>query len=157
MSNCRDLYSAKNFSAHQNFTIKTKINTQETQFLKQKEKMLPQILFRNLRPTCQRFATMSTNPNDRQTILKELLENSATFTDTRPDNETDTWATLPYAEGTTIRRDQSKKAYRPKTDPTETSIILFPGQGSQFVGMAKNLVKFPAARDIYELANSVLK
>lgn len=41
-------------------------------------------------------------------------------------------------------------------DPKETSIILFPGQGSQYVGMAAQLMRFPSARSIFELANEVL-
>ena len=90
--------------------------------------------------------------------VQELLENAATFQDANTDDthETD-WATLPYPEGTVLRRDQSKKSLRPKVDPKETSIILFPGQGSQYVGMARNLVRFPKARDLFEMASSVLK
>lgn len=118
--------------------------------------MLPRILCRQLR-TSARLSTQTTGAEDRQTIIKELLDNSATFNDVKPATEEDTWATLPYAEGTRINRDQSKKAFRPKIDPKQTSIILFPGQGSQYVGMAKDIVRFPAARDIFELANSVLK
>ncbi|XP_073840148.1 malonyl-CoA-acyl carrier protein transacylase beg [Musca autumnalis] len=45
---------------------------------------------------------------------------------------------------------------RPKIDPKETSIILFPGQGTQYVGMASKLMRFPEARRIFELANEVL-
>ncbi|XP_005187564.1 probable malonyl-CoA-acyl carrier protein transacylase, mitochondrial [Musca domestica] len=45
---------------------------------------------------------------------------------------------------------------RPKIDPKETSIILFPGQGTQYVGMASKLIRFPEARRIFELANEVL-
>ncbi|BFF99294.1 probable malonyl-CoA-acyl carrier protein transacylase mitochondrial [Drosophila madeirensis] len=46
---------------------------------------------------------------------------------------------------------------RPAIDPKETSVMLFPGQGSQYVGMAKDLLRFPGARQIFELANQVLK
>lgn len=52
-------------------------------------------------------------------------------------------------------RDQ--QSHRIKTDPKDASIILFPGQGSQYVGMGQNLLKFPGARDIFEYANEVLK
>ncbi|XP_017460988.1 PREDICTED: probable malonyl-CoA-acyl carrier protein transacylase, mitochondrial [Rhagoletis zephyria] len=41
-------------------------------------------------------------------------------------------------------------------DPKETSIVLFPGQGTQYVGMADQLMRFPSARSIFELANEVL-
>jgi len=46
---------------------------------------------------------------------------------------------------------------RPTIDPKETSIMLFPGQGTQYVGMGKELLRFPGARRIFELANEVLK
>ncbi|XP_023164734.2 probable malonyl-CoA-acyl carrier protein transacylase, mitochondrial [Drosophila hydei] len=46
---------------------------------------------------------------------------------------------------------------RPAIDPKETSVVLFPGQGTQYVGMAKDLLRFPGARRIFELANDVLK
>ena len=49
------------------------------------------------------------------------------------------------------------KPTRPFVDPKETTIILFPGQGTQFVCMAKKLLKFPEARIIFKLANDVLK
>lgn len=99
----------------------------------------------------------SSTTEDKSTILKDLLDNSATFEDINKETPDNDWATLPYPDGTVLRRDQSQKVQRPKIDPKETSIILFPGQGAQYVGMAHNLVKFPAARDIFALANDVLK
>lgn len=114
--------------------------------------MLSRIFSRTIR-TC----VCARSDQKSSASVKDLLENSATFDDLKPSTSDDAWATLPYAEGTALRRDQSNKALRPKIDPKETSIILFPGQGAQFVGMAKNLVKFPGARDIFELANEVLK
>lgn len=53
-----------------------------------------------------------------------------------------------------LRSDE--EIVRPKIDPKETSIILFPGQGTQYVGMASKLMRFPEARRIFELANEVL-
>ncbi|KAH8298665.1 hypothetical protein KR018_009872 [Drosophila ironensis] len=46
---------------------------------------------------------------------------------------------------------------RPAIDPKETTVVLFPGQGSQYVGMGKDLLRFPAARRLFELANEVLQ
>ncbi|BFZ13227.1 hypothetical protein BsWGS_16266 [Bradybaena similaris] len=43
-----------------------------------------------------------------------------------------------------------------KIQPSTTSVILFPGQGSQFVGMGKKLVRFPGVRELYEEASSIL-
>ncbi|KAM7358925.1 malonyl-CoA-acyl carrier protein transacylase beg [Cochliomyia hominivorax] len=50
----------------------------------------------------------------------------------------------------------SDEVVRPKIDPKDTSIILFPGQGTQYVGMASKLMRFPEARRIFEMANEVL-
>ncbi|XP_053689343.1 probable malonyl-CoA-acyl carrier protein transacylase, mitochondrial [Sabethes cyaneus] len=88
--------------------------------------------------------------------VQDLLDNAATFDNVRPHNEQDSWATLPYVEGTHFHRSQAMKSTRPRIDPRETSIILFPGQGTQYVGMATRLLKYPGARDIFALANEVL-
>lgn len=102
--------------------------------------------------------TVSSDENiDKSKNLKDMLDNSATFEDLHTETAETEWATLPYPEGTSLRRDQSKKAFRPKVDPKETSIILFPGQGAQYVGMAQNLIKFPDARDLFEIASDVLR
>lgn len=96
-------------------------------------------------------------------IVKKLLHDAATFEELRQDSATaaatpDTdWATLPYPDGTHFHRDQARKSHRAKVDPRETTIILFPGQGAQYVGMAAGLAKFPGARDIFEMASAVLK
>ncbi|XP_030385311.1 probable malonyl-CoA-acyl carrier protein transacylase, mitochondrial [Scaptodrosophila lebanonensis] len=53
--------------------------------------------------------------------------------------------------------EPSNERTRPLIDPKETSVVLFPGQGTQYVGMAKDLLRFPGARRIFELANEVLQ
>ncbi|XP_055913056.1 probable malonyl-CoA-acyl carrier protein transacylase, mitochondrial [Eupeodes corollae] len=45
----------------------------------------------------------------------------------------------------------------PSLQPRDASIVLFPGQGAQYVGMGKDLLRFPEARSIFQLANEVLK
>lgn len=102
----------------------------------------------------------SSSPSSPSSPIQKLLDDSATFEDVTPQSTDDTWLTLPYADGTAIlnkRRDQGAKSIRPKIDPHDTSIILFPGQGSQYVGMGKELLKFPVARDIFQLANEILQ
>lgn len=97
---------------------------------------------------------------EKSSLLKNLLDNSASYEDSKKtESPEDSWATLPYShiDSNAMKRNQADKSFRPKIDPRETSIILFPGQGSQFVGMGKNLIKIPAAKDIYDLASEVLK
>lgn len=97
-------------------------------------------------------------PETNHSKVKELLENATAFVDTMPKDADDKWATLPYVEGTVFnKRDQSRHFERTKIDPSETSVILFPGQGSQFVGMAKSLTKYPEAMDIFEIASEILR
>lgn len=91
--------------------------------------------------------------------VKDLLDSAATGDDIKPKNPEDVWSTSPYPEEAVFQkrdRDQSKKERRPRRDPKDTSIVLFPGQGAQYVGMAKHIVKIPEARDMFEIASQVL-
>ena len=54
------------------------------------------------------------------------------------------------------RLDDRKHAFRPAVDPQETSILLFPGQGSQFVGMGAGLIKYPNVAKMYKMASEIL-
>ena len=40
--------------------------------------------------------------------------------------------------------------------PASASVLLFPGQGTQFVGMGRNLIDYPNVRQMYALASSIL-
>uniref|UniRef100_A0A336LY83 [acyl-carrier-protein] S-malonyltransferase n=1 Tax=Culicoides sonorensis TaxID=179676 RepID=A0A336LY83_CULSO len=96
--------------------------------------------------------------DEKSSKLTDLLENSVTFPERKQKQPLQEWSTLPYPEGTVFnKRDQGAKALRPKVDPRETSIILFPGQGTQYVGMGAQLVKIPEVLDMFELASEVLK
>ncbi|KAE8613138.1 hypothetical protein XENTR_v10007589 [Xenopus tropicalis] len=44
----------------------------------------------------------------------------------------------------------------PRRPPKSSSIVLFPGQGSQQVGMAKGLLQFPNVREMFAVAHKVL-
>lgn len=87
--------------------------------------------------------------------IEELLGNAAIGND-REQN----WSTSGYPEGAVVNkkldRDQSRKVKRSGKDPNDTSIILFPGQGAQYVGMARDLEKIPEARDMFDIASEVL-
>ncbi|EFA00362.1 probable malonyl-CoA-acyl carrier protein transacylase, mitochondrial [Tribolium castaneum] len=130
--------------------------------------MFTKIITRNFLKDCDRVLvglrpfSLSSNRNcdekkTQESPLKKLLDESATFEDLHPQTQEQQWATLPYPQGTKIRKQGVSFIEKPKYDPRESSIILFPGQGSQFVGMCNDLLKYPMARDLFELANYILK
>ncbi|XP_075229051.1 malonyl-CoA-acyl carrier protein transacylase beg [Lycorma delicatula] len=87
--------------------------------------------------------------------VKELLDNSATFQDQVPQHKEQVWSTAPYPKGAP-RKSQAIHSLRPNVDPKETSILLFPGQGTQYVGMGKSLLKFPLVKELFESASEIL-
>ncbi|XP_064078375.1 probable malonyl-CoA-acyl carrier protein transacylase, mitochondrial isoform X1 [Macrobrachium nipponense] len=87
---------------------------------------------------------------------KQLLENSSVNTDTVPPGPDDIWSDGPYPTKSNYRQSQAKFSVRPNIDPKETSIILFPGQGTQYVGMGKEMLEYPNVRSIYEAASQIL-
>lgn len=48
------------------------------------------------------------------------------------------------------------KQRRPSIDPSAHSVLLFPGQGSQFVGMGRGLLKYPNVREMFTVAQKIL-
>lgn len=56
-----------------------------------------------------------------------------------------------------LRQSQGLHAFRPQDCAENPTIVLFPGQGSQFVGMAKSLVDIPEAVDMFEIASEILR
>lgn len=53
--------------------------------------------------------------------------------------------------------EKPPKIIRPKINPESKSFTLFPGQGSQFVGMGKELLQFPGVQSIYDQASEILR
>lgn len=48
------------------------------------------------------------------------------------------------------------KKRRPFVDPSTCSVLLFPGQGSQFVGMGRGLLKYPNVKEMFAAAKKIL-
>ncbi|GAU98358.1 hypothetical protein RvY_09515 [Ramazzottius varieornatus] len=87
--------------------------------------------------------------------LKNFVDEAADFV-AIPREDDQTPGQIPQPQPRLRIQDQAKKVPRPKIDPRETSIVLFPGQGSQFVGMGEKLLKYPNVREIYGVASEIL-
>lgn len=102
-------------------------------------------------------------PNDKSGELGEqksalsaedLLSGAVVDQEPKPITPNDIWATSAYPKSE--KRLQSKHLLTPRVDPRDTTLILFPGQGAQSVGMGKDLLKFPVVKDIFEIASEIL-
>uniref|UniRef100_A0A3B3ZEY9 Malonyl-CoA-acyl carrier protein transacylase, mitochondrial n=1 Tax=Periophthalmus magnuspinnatus TaxID=409849 RepID=A0A3B3ZEY9_9GOBI len=60
------------------------------------------------------------------------------------------------ARNTTANEDTSAIKLRPRKDPSHCSVLLFPGQGSQFVGMGRGLLKYPNVSEMFTAAQRIL-
>ena len=85
----------------------------------------------------------SKSPNESP--LKSVLQNATLYDELRVKSE---WATQPYPH---LPPDMEKE----RTDPREVSVILFPGQGTQYIGMGKKLFKYPGVTELYDCASEV--
>ena len=45
---------------------------------------------------------------------------------------------------------------RPRKDPSDCSVLLFPSQGSQFMGMGRGLLKYPNVKEMFTVAQKLL-
>lgn len=89
-------------------------------------------------------------PTGEENVAR-LLKEAATYSDAKDTS----WATSPYpADAPTSIEEE--KVIQPKIDPLDTSIVLFPGQGTIKVGTVQKYLRFPQARELFEIANEIL-
>lgn len=139
----------------------------------------PQIVLRSLlrlnRSVYGASATLSTQPENgdpprQHPPLPEGLPDldaaaSSDDLDELYDEQQVQFSTSSYPERDRRHRDAKSRAAAPPPplpdadDDSDTSVILFPGQGSQFVGMARKLVEedgMPAVSAMFERASQIL-
>ncbi|KAK0047868.1 malonyl-CoA-acyl carrier protein transacylase mitochondrial [Biomphalaria pfeifferi] len=90
---------------------------------------------------------------DKKDKLEDLLKSMST--EPRYLSETDNFPS-DLERHRQWEKQKKLASIAPKKSPSQTSVILFPGQGSQVVGMGKKLLPFPRAHDLYEEASSLL-
>ncbi|XP_070710223.1 malonyl-CoA-acyl carrier protein transacylase, mitochondrial [Pempheris klunzingeri] len=64
----------------------------------------------------------------------------------------ETSAPLPGSPGAAPAMQHRRR----RKDPSGSSVLLFPGQGSQFVGMGRGLLKYPNVKEMFAVAQKIL-
>ncbi|XP_063977183.1 probable malonyl-CoA-acyl carrier protein transacylase, mitochondrial [Diachasmimorpha longicaudata] len=100
----------------------------------------------------RRYATEnleeSQKPSESEAKVTELLNDAASFNEMGDPS----WQTSPYPQTAAIPGQEE----RIRQDPTEASIVMFPGQGTIKVGHVTEYLRFPRVKEIFEIANEVL-
>ncbi|XP_011879509.1 PREDICTED: probable malonyl-CoA-acyl carrier protein transacylase, mitochondrial [Vollenhovia emeryi] len=81
--------------------------------------------------------------------VSRLLKDAATYSDANDKS----WSTSPYPADVPTSVEEVAK---PQIDPLDTCIVLFPGQGTLKVGKVQKYLRFPQARELFEIANEIL-
>ncbi|EEC14194.1 malonyl CoA-acyl carrier protein transacylase, putative, partial [Ixodes scapularis] len=95
-------------------------------------------------------------PGFKKESVAELFRRSATFDSDRPKDVHDLWSSATYPVNFKLPEEKEKEESI-RIDPKNTSVVLFPGQGSQFVGMGNDLLQYPNVKKMYERASEILK
>ncbi|XP_056133443.1 malonyl-CoA-acyl carrier protein transacylase, mitochondrial [Lampris incognitus] len=65
-------------------------------------------------------------------------------------------AASPESGPATEEKEEEEQERRPRRKPGDSSVFLFPGQGSQFVGMGRGLLKYGNVREMFTAAEKIL-
>jgi len=102
---------------------------------------------KNMSEHVSHFIRPCSSSKDR---VQDLLNNSLGTDDELPQD----------LQGSKKKRKPRHDPKPPSTDPgvdlSDQSVILFPGQGSQFVGMGAKLMDTPSVKELYEEASHLL-
>ncbi|CAN7992377.1 unnamed protein product [Ixodes hexagonus] len=96
-------------------------------------------------------------PSYKKESVAELFRRSATFDSDKPKTVDDIWSSATYPVNFKIPEEEKEEEETIRIDPKNTSVVLFPGQGSQFVGMGSDLVQYSNVKEMYERASEILK
>ena len=101
--------------------------------------------------------------------LKQHLKDAATFKDCKSSEHIE-WPSSSFhqTEGEQLlqkslhKKEKMKYSNSSPHDPrqanhSDNSILLFPGQGAQFVGMGAKLMHIPTVKDLYDSASQILE
>lgn len=64
--------------------------------------------------------------------------------------------TIQPGNGSPPSLEETSAEQRSWKDPGDHSVLLFPGQGSQFVGMGRGLLRYPNVGEMFEAAREIL-
>lgn len=88
-------------------------------------------------------------PSNKENVAQMLAE-AATYSDA----EDTSWATSPYPAGAPTSVEE--KPAEPVIEPLDTCVLLFPGQGTLKVGTVHKYLRFPQAKELFEIASEIL-
>ncbi|XP_022708864.1 probable malonyl-CoA-acyl carrier protein transacylase, mitochondrial isoform X1 [Varroa jacobsoni] len=96
------------------------------------------------------------NKSTKRPEVSELLRDASTF---ELNSIGDQWNSDTYPIERSLKNKLRAEAVltKPMKDPRSTTVVLFPGQGAQYTGMAKNLLTVPGVKDMFNFASSVMK
>ncbi|CAC5426618.1 fabD [Mytilus coruscus] len=98
----------------------------------------------------------SESENHDKLQVKGMLDDMITNSD-KDRGFVETFSSDVHENRKSKEQEKHSQIMRPEIDPETKSFTFFPGQGSQFVGMGKQLLPFPGVKGLYDHASEILK